>query len=431
MSDLELTATSDVECRSWRGLYDPAMQGDSAPPRVLIYSTLVGRPWGGSEKYWYDAVSSDAVVHGVDVRILISRSPVAEQRALALSRLGHTVVWRTPVELPLRRRLARAALRRLGMVPADLDQKQWRRRLDEHQPDLLVFAISSTVWYADLVRPAALARARGVPYWIIVQHSSEHFFPSDDEETDRFRAVFAGARRVIFVAQRNRLSVERIMGEPMANAWMGTNSLSREFLRRAAALLPAEGRGPPEVPRLLNLARFEPDVKGQHLLLKALAGAEWKQREWRLTLTGGGRLTATLGRLVRYFGLGDRVDVVDYRDNVLSVIAEADLAVMPSLSEGTPYALLESMAAGRPAVGTPVGGIPEVIQDGRTGWLAVAPEVGPISEALERAWTDMPEWPAFGRRAAELVEGEYCADETLQQLGAALRQDVGRWGGAG
>jgi L-malate glycosyltransferase len=431
MSDFELTATSEVECRSWRGLYDPAMQGDSAPPRVLIYSTLVGRPWGGSEQYWYDAVRSDAVVDGVDVRILISRSPVAEQRALALNRLGQTVLWRTPVELPLRRRLARAALRRLGMVPADLDQEQWRRRLDDHQPDLLVFAISSTVWYADLVRPAALARARGIPYWIIVQHSSEHFFPPDDEETDKFRTVFAGARRVIFVAQRNRVSVERIMGESMANAWMGTNSLSREFLRRAATLLPAAGKVIPETPRLLNLARFEPDMKGQHLLLEALAAADWKQREWRLTLAGGGRLSATLGSLVHYYGLGDRTDVVDYRDDVLSLIADADLAVMPSLSEGTPYALLESMAAGRPAVGTPVGGIPEVVLDGRTGWLAVAAEVGPISEALERAWTDMPEWPAFGRRAAELVGGEYCADDTLRHLGAALRHDVGRLGGAG
>ncbi len=409
-------------------LYDPAMQRESARPRVLLYSTLTGHPWGGSEKYWYDAVRSPAV-DGADVRVLISRSPAAEERAHELRRLGHTVAWRTPVEVSPPRRLARAMLRRLGRRPLDLDLEQWRRRFDDHEPDLLIFAISSTVWHGDLVVPAALARAREIPYWIIVQHCHEHFFPDDDEATQRFRSVFAGARRVIFIARRNRLSVERAMGESMRNAWMGTNSLSRSFIQSAARLIPSEHEAAPEAPRLLNLARFEPDMKGQHMLLEALAGPEWKQRDWRLTFAGGGRHVATLGRLLRYYGLEDRVGIVDYRDDVLDVIADADLTVMPSLSEGTPYALLEAMAAGRPAVGTPVGGIPEVVQEGRTGWLATGAEVTAIAAALERAWSALPEWPAFGRRAAELVGDEYCADRPLRDLGEALRHDLGRSGG--
>jgi glycosyltransferase involved in cell wall biosynthesis len=312
----------------------------------------------------------------------------------------------------------------------DLIQAQWRGWLDDHRPDLVILALSSTMNFADLATPAALARTRGIPYWVIVQHSFEHYFPGDDHETERFRAIFAGACRVIFIAKRNRQSVERVMGQPMPNAWMGTNTLSREFLRAAGALVPSVAQVPPRDPRLLNLARFEPGIKGQHLLLEALAGPEWKQRDWSLVLAGGGRHAVTLARLLGYYGLRDRVELFDHRDDVLNIIAGADLTVMPSLSEGTPYALLETMAAGLPAVGTPVGGIPEVVQDGRTGWLASAAEVGPVAEALERAWRDRPHWPVFGRRAAELVAAEYCADRALPHLGTALRRDLGSEGGS-
>src|SRR6187455_3387597 len=85
-------------------------------PRVLLFSTLTVHEWGGSEKYWYDAVSSRSVVEGLEVRIVISRSPVAEDRMRALAPLGHSVTWRRPVELSLPRRLRRESLRRLGRV---------------------------------------------------------------------------------------------------------------------------------------------------------------------------------------------------------------------------------------------------------------------------------------------------------------------------
>jgi glycosyltransferase involved in cell wall biosynthesis len=211
----------------------------------------------------------------------------------------------------------------------------------------------------------------------------------------------------------------------MPNAWMGTNSLDRRFLRAAGALVPPTDKPPPVTPTLLNLARFEPDIKGQHMLLEALAGHEWSTREWRLLLAGGGRHPATLRRLLGYYGLRERVEILDYRADVLDIIRAADLAVMASISEGMPYALLEMMAAGLPAVGTPVGGIPELIEDGRTGWLSRAADAPAIADALERAWIDMVDWPAFGRRAADAVSASYCADDALPRLGTVLRDDVG------
>ncbi|MFX9608461.1 glycosyltransferase family 4 protein, partial [Acinetobacter baumannii] len=76
---------------------------------------------------------------------------------------------------------------------------------------------------------------------------------------------------------------------------------------------------------------------------------------------------------------------IPHTENVLSMIAEQDLLLMPSLAEGMPFAMLESMACARPALGTPVGGIPELVWENRTGWLARTTDVGDVQEAIERA----------------------------------------------
>jgi glycosyltransferase involved in cell wall biosynthesis len=89
-----------------------------------------------------------------------------------------------------------------------------------------------------------------------------------------------------------------------------------------------------------------------------------------------------------------------------------------------PFALLEAMAAGRPAVGTPVGGIPEVIREGETGWLAASTEAVDVAAALERAWLARAEWPTVGRRAAEVVRNRHVRGPALEEILAALAVDL-------
>ncbi|MBL0337294.1 MAG: glycosyltransferase [Chitinophagaceae bacterium] len=77
---------------------------------------------------------------------------------------------------------------------------------------------------------------------------------------------------------------------------------------------------------------------------------------------------------------------------------------MPSIVEGTPFAMIESMACGKPAVGTPVGGIPELIIENETGWLARTTAVEDIDVALEVAWNERAKWFDFGANAQKLIE---------------------------
>ena len=85
------------------------------------------------------------------------------------------------------------------------------------------------------------------------------------------------------------------------------------------------------------------------------------------------------------------------RDDVPAVTAALDVAVLPSYREALGLAILEAMALSRPVVATHVGGIPEMIEDGRTG-LLVPPHDAEALAALDRAPADRPSaWPTPSR----------------------------------
>jgi L-malate glycosyltransferase len=143
------------------------------------------------------------------------------------------------------------------------------------------------------------------------------------------------------------------------------------------------------------------------------------------TLQGGGQNASLLKWLIKFYGIdAHRIRVYEHQPDILPAMAELDLLVMPSLSEGTPFALVEAMACGRPAVGTPVGGIPELIVEGETGWLARSTEVADVSDALERAWSARSQWPTIGAKAQSNVATMYDQNHSINDIIAALQHDI-------
>ncbi|MBK8151173.1 MAG: glycosyltransferase family 4 protein [Acidobacteria bacterium] len=102
--------------------------------------------------------------------------------------------------------------------------------------------------------------------------------------------------------------------------------------------------------RFLNLGRFSPQDKAQHLLLEALAGREWEKRDWRMTFVGVSDFGKFyLERLIAYYQISpNRISIRPHTSDVFREIAESDVLLMPSRSEGMPFAMLEAVACGRP-----------------------------------------------------------------------------------
>jgi glycosyltransferase involved in cell wall biosynthesis len=138
-----------------------------------------------------------------------------------------------------------------------------------------------------------------------------------------------------------------------------------------------EGRGR----RLLFVGRLAPE-KGCLLLLEAVA----QLSDVTLDVVGDGPSRAALRERAAALGIADRVVFHGYMDEagVRQRLAETDVFVMTSFAEGVPVVLMEALAAGVPAVATRIAGIPELIEDGVTGFLVPPAEPTATAEMVRR-----------------------------------------------
>jgi glycosyltransferase involved in cell wall biosynthesis len=171
-------------------------------------------------------------------------------------------------------------------------------------------------------------------------------------------------------------------------------------------VLPNAVRWNPEVPnragrgqvQFLFLGRMC-QKKGTYDLVNAFAALpESVRARAQLVLAGDGDLEA-IRKLAA--PLGERVRVLSWIDSAERerLLAQSDVYVLPSYNEGVPMSLLESMAAGLPAVVTPVGGIPDVLRHGVEGLMVEPGRVSDLSAAMAKMIGDDSERLACGNRA--------------------------------
>jgi glycosyltransferase involved in cell wall biosynthesis len=152
-----------------------------------------------------------------------------------------------------------------------------------------------------------------------------------------------------------------------------------------------------EGPFLLFVGRLASN-KGLLTLLDAFAPLARRDRRATLVLVGeDGGMAGPVDRRSRELGLSDRVRRLGHvADEPLLAAAyhEARALVLPSDYEAFGLVLLEAMAQGTPVIASRVGGIPEIVEDGRTGLLVPPGAPEPLAEAIARIWDD----PGLGRR---------------------------------
>jgi len=151
-------------------------------------------------------------------------------------------------------------------------------------------------------------------------------------------------------------------------------------------------------------------VKGIPVALRALASPQVPENV-RLYLVGAGPLDAALRREATDLGLGERVRFLGFRPDALHFIAHLDCLLMPSRHEGLPYTLLESMSLGTPVIGSRVGGIADVLQDGETGLLVPSEDPDALRRAILRITGDPGLGRALASAAARLQRSRYTLDD--------------------
>jgi glycosyltransferase involved in cell wall biosynthesis len=172
-----------------------------------------------------------------------------------------------------------------------------------------------------------------------------------------------------------------------------------------------------QVIEMACVGRLRVGDKGQHLLLACLAEEPWRSRPYRLSFYGEGPDRKYLEDLVEFYGLEEKIHFAGHTKDVGGIWMRSHLAVQPSFVEGAPQSLLEAMLCRRTCVATAVSGIPEWVEEGRTGFLAAAPTVHHLRLALERAWENRHRWREMGGAARDACLAKRDADPAGSLLG--------------
>jgi len=306
-------------------------------------------------------------------------------------------------ELPptLFERGSRKLLQMLSYQKSVPEQAKLQQYFKNLAPDLV--AISQS-YISDGLVAAEAARDAGLPYVVIMQVNSESWWPTD-ELAERMIAAYAPAQKNYFVAEANRSLFCRQLGYEFKNSCVVSNP------SHLTVMYPIEWPNQLETElSLACVARLEPVSKGQDLILEVLAQPKWRDRSVSLHLYGKGMCGRSLKRQVNILGLEDKVHFAGHVDNISDLWSRHHALILPSRYEGTPLSLIEAMRCGRPAICTGVEGIPELLEDGKTGFLVPAPTITHVDEALERAWQNRQKLQSMGEAASKAVAVKLPAD---------------------
>ena len=157
------------------------------------------------------------------------------------------------------------------------------------------------------------------------------------------------------------------------------------------------------------VASFTP-VKRHVDLLDAFAQVKAAHPTARLVLIGDGPLRDAVVSQIAHLGLGTNVTLLGPRADVDRILPALDVFVLSSNTEGLSNAILEAQACGLPVVATAVGGNPDLVRAGETGWLVPPESPAELARALNEAIAQPQTAREFGANARTRVVREHSVD---------------------
>jgi glycosyltransferase involved in cell wall biosynthesis len=185
----------------------------------------------------------------------------------------------------------------------------------------------------------------------------------------------------------------------------------------AFAGLPPRRPDPGAALRLVYIGRLARE-KGLHELLRALALVRECGVDARLTIAGSGVEEGRLREATDRLGLASRVEFAGpaFGRRKIELLGSSDVFVLASHSEGLPYALLESMAAGVPVIASHVGAIPDVVVDRVHGLLIPPRSPEALADAIAKLASDRDRLVRMGTACRERIAGGYSIDSLAEKF---------------
>jgi glycosyltransferase involved in cell wall biosynthesis len=266
---------------------------------------------------------------------------------------------------------------------------------------------------------AAAGRPR--PYVVGTVHSSR--VRSEEDRalvrrlTPRMDHLIAVSRAIV-----RKIGDEGRDGAPVSLIYNGVD-LTRYSEPDICGTLHSEYPIPLGAPIVGVVARLEPE-KGHPTLIEAWPAVLGAAPDAHLLIVGEGTQRDSLEAQVAVLGLGSSVTFTGRRDDVPAVTAALDVAVLPSYREAQGLSILEAMALSRPVVASAVGGIPEMIEDGRTGLLVPPRDPDALAAAIIRLLRNHPFADTLAKAAQNLVHDRFCVELMVRAIESIYDESV-------
>jgi len=260
----------------------------------------------------------------------------------------------------------------------------------------------------------AIRRSLGIP-WVAFNHG-----PTD--EGTRMRLYLAldsvllrRADQVVAVSEARRTAMVRT-GCPPARLVTIHNAVEIPQMGQVGVSQVRHELGlPSDGPVLAVVGRLSPE-KGQGYFVDAMAEVSRAVPGVRGLIVGEGPEEGRLRGRVAALGMQNVIHFLGYRRDMDRIYPGIDVLVLPSLSEGLPNVVLEAMAHGRPVIGTRVGGVPEVVDDGVTGLVVAPQDASALARAMLTLLRDPARCAAMGRAARERINRNFSPGARAERI---------------
>jgi colanic acid/amylovoran biosynthesis glycosyltransferase len=358
-----------------------------------------------------DAVDPADRAEFAKTRALLGVGPLGLLRSLIATKLTRPLKYLKALRQTIRfgRKSERGVLRHLVYLAEACVLRSWLAK--ENIQHLHVhFATNPAV-------VARLCELLGGPKYSITVHGPEEW---DQPAALSLKAKYEAAAFVVAVTDFGRCQIYR---------WTDLAFWPKVHVVRCgvdAGFLKAEPTPVPETNQLVLVAGLV-EQKGHLALIEALAKVR-KQCDFRMVLVGDGHLRGILEARVKELGIAENVVFAGWQSNaqVRDHLIASRAMIMPSFAENLPVAMMEALAMGRPVLGTYIAGVPELIEDGRNGWLVPAGNVDAIADKVVHILrTPVAELTAMGRHGCETVRRRHDAIIEAGRMKALFEQAGG------
>lgn len=308
-----------------------------------------------------------------------------------------------------------AAFEATGARRIDLDADRifdpagwWRfRSILEREPFDLVHAQD----HASQIIAGFVGRTVGVPV-VMTRHVMKEQ-PGTWRGRCRSRLVLVAARtgaaRVVAVSDAVRREFSRQARIPLDRIERIHNGIDTAFFRRKYSAREARSvlGWDPDRPVVAMISVLRPR-KGHEVLFEAVPALREVVPDVAVKVVGSGSSEATIR--ARAGGLERAVEFLGPRRDVRTILEASEVVVLPSWTEGLPTVALEAGAMGVPVVACNVGGVPEVVDEGETGFLVEAGDAAALADRIGLLLRDRERADRLGRQARERIERDFSLD---------------------